>query len=181
MAQLVQVRGAARAPYRVNKLPVTSWTTQTFDLDDPTTRRELGRHIAIGNAFVVGDRAPANTATPVVQNVNDLIVTFTGGKQNPGTVDVKAGTIVRADGNTQAVAAVAALALGAAHATLPRIDIVQADSTTGAVTVLAGTARATGPAAPAAAANNIALYEVTRPPQNSTRPVTLRDVRPLNP
>lgn len=181
MAQLVQVRGAQRSRYRVGGLPITSWTTQTFDLDDPTTRRELGHHIAIGQAFIVGDRAPVATAATVVQGINQGIVTFTGGKQNPGTVDVKAATLVHADGTTQAVAAVSALALGAAHATLPRIDIVQVDDTTGVVSVKAGTARATGPAAPAPDANNVALYEVTRPPANSTRPVTLRDVRPLNP
>jgi hypothetical protein len=181
MAQLIQVRGAARSPYRVNKLPVSAWVTQTFDLDDPLTRRQLGRHIAIGNAFVVGSRSPVTAAGPIVQNINDLIVTFTGGKQNPGTVDVRAGTVVLANATTQAVAAVSALALGAADATNPRIDIIQVDSTTGTVTVKAGTARATGPAAPAPDANNIALYEVTRPPTGSTRPVTLRDVRPLNP
>jgi hypothetical protein len=181
MAQLIQVRGAQRSRYTVNDLPVTSWTTQTFDLDDPVTRRELGRHIAIGQAFVVGDRAPANTAVTVVNSINDLIVTFTGGKQNPGTVDVKAGTLLLAAGTTQAVAAVSALALGAAHATQPRIDIVQVNETNGVVSVKAGTQRPTGPAAPAADASNVALYEVTRPPANSSRPVTLRDVRPLNP
>jgi hypothetical protein len=181
MAQLVQVRGAARSPYRVNKLPVSSWVTQTFDLDDPTTRRELGRHIAIGNAFVVGSRSPANTAVTVVDTIDAGIVTFTGGKQNPGTVAVKGGNLRLAAGTTQAIVAQTALALGAADATNPRIDIVQVNETNGVVSVKAGTARATGPAAPAADASNVALYEVTRPPTGSSRPVTLRDVRPLNP
>ena len=181
MAQLVQVRGAARSPFRVNNLPVNSWTTQTFDLDDPKTRRELGNHIAIGKVFVVGSRSPANTAVTVVDTINAGIVTFTGGKQNPGTVSITGGNLRVAAGTTVAIVPQTALALGAADATNPRIDIIQINETNGVVSVKAGAARATGPAAPAPDVSNVALYEVTRPPTSSTRPVTLRDVRPLNP
>lgn len=186
MAQLVQVRGTVRSGTRINGVTVSSRATQTFDLDDPKTRQELGHHVAIGRAVVVGNRNPATTAITVVQGINDLRTTFTGARgatTSPGgtlTLDVAAGTLLLAGGTTQAVAAVNALATTAADATNPRIDIVQV-SDAGVVSYKAGTARATGPAAPAPDATNTALYEVTVPPSGSSRSVTLRDVRPFNP
>jgi len=75
------------------------------------------------------------------------------------TVQCSAGTIYMADGTRFAIDAVASIAVTAADATNPRIDIVYVSSL-GAVTYLAGTAAAT-PAAPATPAGGMLVAQIS--------------------
>lgn len=176
MPPFVIVRGLSRRALRIGGQRITNKADVTIDLGDPTTRRDVGHHSAIGQLTVVGDRLPAATAVTVITQGG--VVTETAGTTARG-LDVSAGTLKVAAGTTQAIAA-QTVAFGAADATNPRVDLVVVADASGTASVVAGTARATGPAAPAAGAGNTALAEVYVP-ANATKPSWIRDVRPLNP
>lgn len=176
MPPFVNVRGLQRTAVRVGGQRVTNKATVTLDLGDPEVRKSVAHHSAIGQLVVFGERLPANTAVTVITQGG--VVTETAGATARG-LDVSAGTLKVAAGTTQAIAA-QTVAFGAADATNPRVDLVVVTDATGVASVVAGTARATGPAAPAAAGGTTPLAEVYVPAL-ATKASWIRDVRPLNP
>lgn len=168
----IRIRGALNSP---NAIMVTGRTSVTLDLDDPKTRNDLGDHQAIGQIIVTGS-ANAQRAvggTPVVVRSGVVATAPQGGLAIP----VSGGTLLRNDGTTQAVVATTVTA-GAAPGTGLRVDLIQVNTTTGAVTLKAGTSAVTGAGAPAVDAGNIAIAEVFVP-AGATTPQLVNDVRPL--
>lgn len=172
MAEYVKVRGLSRTSLRIGSVKVTNKHTVVLNLDDSVTRQAIQRHSALGSLTIVGDVAPTNTAIDVITTGCQVAPRDSG-----RVLDVAAGTITLAAGTTRAVAG-GTVTVTAAHATLPRVDLVSADNTTGALTITAGTARATGPAAPATPLNGVPLAHVEVPP-NSAAIGSVNDVRPL--
>lgn len=92
------------------------------------------------------------------------------------TVDVTTGEIVKSDDTFISIGATSALALAAAPSSNPRVDLIQANYSTGAVSKKDGTPAAS-PVAPSADANCIALATVPVS-VGATEPGTPTDVRP---
>lgn len=174
MPPYVKVQGTTRAPFRVNGQKVTNKGAITLDLGDPKTRLEYAHHVAIGRIISVGSVAPAVAGTVVTKGG---VVTPTTSATVRG-LDVTAGTTRVAAGTLNNFLATT-VAFGAADPTNPRVDLVIVSDTTGAISVVAGTAGVI-PAAPAAGAGNTALAAVYIP---ATAVVAswINDVRPLPP
>lgn len=164
MTELVKLRGLSRKGVRVGNGQLTNTVNRVVDLDDPTSRRDLQHHSAIGQFISVGD-IPAAVATGAV-------TTSTGNAQ----VGVTAGTLKREDGQTVTISANAALAT-AADATNPRISLVTAANADGALAVTAGTAAAT-PTVPRPPADVTVLAQVRVLPSGGPGPTVVTDVAP---
>jgi hypothetical protein len=188
MSTLVPLRAFNRSQkFDIGAKSVSPSSTVYVNVDSPRVQRDLARHAAIGALLQVG---------PSFFQADDGYVT--GG----GKVSSRATTLVLdvspvAWVNAAKVAGVQSTAgtatLGAADATNPRIDVVVVDTTTGAFSVIAGTATAgaslspTRPGAastylagvPAISANKIALAYVLLPPTATTvLAANVLDVRP---
>jgi hypothetical protein len=183
MPTYVRARGLARKGVRIrSKLAGGSAVTLTgrgwtlLDLDDPNTRADVAHHSSIGQ-ILVGGNVNRYTTAPVAVVDSGCVVTP---RQGSLVLDVSAGTVRLAANTTQAVTATT-VTLGAAPATAgqKRVDLVQVRATTGAVTLVAGTA-GPGAVAPAVttAGTDIALAYVLVE-ANATQPTYVDDVRPL--
>jgi hypothetical protein len=135
MSTLVPLRAFNRSQkFDIGAKSVSPSSTVYVNVDSPRVQRDLARHAAIGALLQVG---------PSFFQADDGYVT--GG----GKVSSRATTLVLdvspvAWVNAAKVAGVQSTAgtatLGAADATNPRIDVVVVDTTTGAFSVIAGTA-----------------------------------------
>jgi hypothetical protein len=148
--------------------------TTYVDVGNGATRRDLAHHQAIGAVVVVG---PLTNSTSTNVVVSGGQVTAQGTPDQ--TVAVAASELRNRDTGAYVTGAASpTLSATAAHATLARIDLVQVNTTTGAVTYKAGTAAAT-PAAPAADAGTIVLAQVARAANDNTISTgDITDVRP---
>jgi hypothetical protein len=173
MPPYIRFVGTSRAPFRVGGQQITSKNVTVLDLGDPKTRQEVAHHVAIGRGLSLGFHTPSVGNVTVITSGG--VVTPTKGTTVRG-LDVSAGQLRVAGGTTQAIAATT-VAFGAAHASLPRIDVVQVADATGVVTVQAGTAAA-NPTVPAPAASNTTLAAVYIP-ANATVASWINDLRPL--
>ena len=178
MPTYVRVRGLARRKIRVrsaisaaNAISINNKTSVVVDLDDAKTRADLNHHISIGQLLTVGAVARGTGATIV-----DSGVIGTAG-QGSSSVSVTSGTLRTTANATVAVAATTVTA-GASPATGKRVDLVQVDTTSGAVTLKAGVAAAVGAVAPAPDAGNLAVAEVIVE-AGATGVTAVNDVRPL--
>lgn len=131
MTDLIKIRGLSRQRIRVGGAVLSNTTTRVVDLDSGTARRDLAHHSAIGQYIVVGD-TPGAIATGVVASSGTTL-----------SYSVTAGTLLVEGAGTITVNAVSNVALTAADATNPRIDLIQVDMQSGAISKKDGTAAAT--------------------------------------
>lgn len=152
---------ARRSGFDVGSKSFVPQKTTWVNLDNKRVSRDLARHSAIGQLIQAG--------IPFFQNDDGVV--DQGGKvtvRATGLVlDVSAVNFTRASGATGSGVAGTAT-VGAADATNPRIDAVVVDTTSGAISVAAGTATAgtnlvTLAGKPALVANRIALSYVLVP------------------
>lgn len=104
------------------------------NLDNPRVARDVARHTTLG-ALITG------TTVPFFQN-DDGVVTGGGTVATRATglvCDVAGGTFTRASGATGTITA-GTVTVGTADVTNPRVDTVVVDTTSGAVSLIAGTA-----------------------------------------
>ena len=182
MSQLVPFRGFNRSQkVGLGGKDLRPNASTFINIDNPRVIRDLGRHSAIGSIFAVGSAFYQN---------DDGYVEYGGSvtKQAAGLVlDVTTGGFRRANGAAGTITAGTAT-LGAADATNPRIDTIVVNTTTGAVSVIAGTATAgahlsepsrTGFRAGVGTvpADRIVLAYVLLP-ATATNPTTVIDARP---
>src|SRR3954468_10704048 len=157
MASYIKVRAISRSQQvRIGDTRVTRNVSVAVDIDNPKIRRDLERFQALGAVIVVGGLT--STAGDAVTSGG---VVDGGANQADLALRVSAGTIRTAAGATVAIVA-GTPSVAAADGTNPRIDNVVANTSTGVVTVVSGTAAAT-PVAPAVAANTVKLAEVSVP------------------
>lgn len=171
MSLYLPVRAISRSQsVRVGNQRLTSTATSYVDISDGKTKRELQNHQALGSVVVVGQ---------LTANNSDVVVT-TGGLGSAGTglsVNVSAGELRnRSTGVYVAGASATNQALTANSSGNPRVDLVVWDNTTGAVSVVTGTAAAS-PVAPTAAAGTTPLFTVAVA-NGASAPGTITDVRP---
>jgi hypothetical protein len=113
----------------------TDGATTWLNVDNRRVRRDLAKHSSIGQLIQAG--IPFYQADDgVVEHGGKVTVRATG-----LTVDVSQVIATRANGSTVNHAA-DTVAVGAADATNPRIDIIALDTTTPNIVVIAGTATA---------------------------------------
>lgn len=154
-----------------------------LNVDSSRVQRDLARHTTLGALLQVG--------APIWQGDDGIV---TGG----GVVTARATTLVldvaatgyRTAAGVDAVAAVGTATIGAADVTNPRVDTVVLNTSSGAYSVIAGTAAASGqianPAAPnfrgtlgALPANRIVLAYVLVPANATTiAQANILDARP---
>lgn len=159
MARYLPIEGLSRSQQvRVGLQKIVPGNTFYVNLADGKERRDLAHHSAMGSYIVVGP-VSADTGDVVVDwgaqttqgaSAIDMVITTEPGELR----NRETGDFVDIDSTD--------LAVGAADATNPRIDLIQVHTTSGAVTLKAGTAAAT-PAAPVPDADNLAIASVLVP------------------
>jgi hypothetical protein len=175
MAEYLPIRGLSRSQsVRIGSQQITPNATYYVDISDGPTKRDLAHHSTLGSYIVVG---------PVSQDTGDVVVnwgvqTTQGANGTDLVITTEAGELRNRDTGDYVDVDSTDITLSAADATNPRIDIVQVNTTTGAVAKKNGTAAAT-PAAPAPDASNIVVAEVLLP-ANDTAVTTsqITDRRP---
>lgn len=178
MAPFLPVRAISRSQKvrigRGNNAEVLVDTTTYVDLADGQSKKDLQHHQAIGAVIVVGSLSASNANVIVTNGVT----TDEGASNADMIVRTYAGDLLVRDTGARVSVAQTDTTLSAADATNPRIDIIQVNYTTGAVTKKNGTAAAS-PTAPTADAGNIAVAQISVPANDTaitTNQVT--DVRP---
>lgn len=152
------------------QVPQAPGASVYVDLGDGNSRRDLQRHQAIGALIVVGTLTTTNV-DPVVTN---------GGLVSAGaglTVNVTAGDLKNRSTGAVVNGAAATNAVIAANASgNPRIDLVNWDNVSGAVSVVTGTPAAS-PTIPATPAGKTTLATVAVA-NGAAAPGAITDVRP---
>jgi hypothetical protein len=171
MAVYLPIRSVSRSQnVRIGQQKILPDTTYYVDISSGSTKRELNHYQAIGSVIAVGQLTATNSDAVVV----------TGGVVSAGTglsVNVTAGELrTRSTGLYVNGASATNSAIGANASGNPRIDLVVWDNTSGAVSVVAGTAAAS-PVAPATPAGKTALATVAVA-NGASAPGTITDVRP---
>lgn len=159
MAEYLPIRGLSRSVnVRVGGQKILPGATYYVDIADGKTRRELQRHSTLGSYIVVG---------PVSQDSGDVVVSW-GAQTTQGSsgadlvITVENGELRNRTSGDYVDIDQTDLTISAADATNPRIDLVQVDASSGAVSKKDGTAAVT-PAAPAPDSGNIAIANVSVP------------------
>lgn len=136
MSTIVTLRNFNRSQgVRIGGKKLRSNADTFVNVDSPRVQRDLGRHSAIG-AFL-------HTGTAFFQ-LDDGYVTNGGVVSNRATglvLDVSPVSFITAAGATVSAAAGTAT-VGAADATNPRVDTIVVNTSSGAYSVIAGTAAA---------------------------------------
>ncbi len=174
MAQYLPVRAFNRSQQvRIGKQRVTPTATTFVDISDALQRKELAYHSAIGAVIPVGPLSASNADVVV----NSGAYTDEGAANNDLIVRTYAGTLRNRQTGATVSVTQTDTTLSAADATNPRIDLIQVDATTGAVTKKTGTAAAS-PVAPTPDAGTIVVAQVSVP-ANDTAITTnqITDVR----
>jgi hypothetical protein len=136
MSTMVGFRGTGRSRTRVGGKALTSDKTTLVNLDNKRAFRDLVRHGSIASTSI-------QVVAPFFQN-DDGVVEQGGAVTNRATglvLDVSAVHFTRASG-AKGTGAAGTATVGAADATNPRVDTVVVDTTSGAFSVIAGTATA---------------------------------------
>jgi hypothetical protein len=158
------------AALRIDGQKILPTAISYVDVSKASVRKELAYHSSIGQVYVTGPLTGNNSNTVVV----------TGGAVTAGaglSVNVSAGEIRdRSTGLYVAGLAATNSAIGANASGNPRIDLVVWDNTSGAVSVVAGTA-AVAPVAPATPAGKTLLATVAVA-NGAGAPGTITDLRP---
>lgn len=134
MSTMVGYRGTSRRSQRIGSKSVDSNKTTLINLDNKRAWRDLVSHSSIANTAI-------QVTAPFYQN-DDGTVAQGGLVKNRATglvLDVTAIHFVRTSG-AKGTGAAGTATVGAADATNPRIDTVVVDTTSGAFSVIAGTA-----------------------------------------
>jgi hypothetical protein len=146
MSTIVGLRGLARqTKFDVGGKSFSTGVTTLLNLDNKRVARDIARHSAIGQT-VQAIPAFFQNDDGVVEQGGKVTVRATG-----LVLDVSAINFTRASGAAGTGAAGTAT-IGAADATNPRVDTVVVNTTSGAFSVIAGTATAAN-----AGGNNVAL------------------------
>jgi hypothetical protein len=162
---------------RIGTKSLSPTDTTFVDLGDSIERRDLSKFSTLGAYVVVGGLIGGALADRVV--VTGAVVTANSPEDT--TADVSAGKIYSEEVSGEVtIAASANQAFAAAHATDERIDLVQVNVTTGAITVQAGTAHATAPTVPTAAAGTVGIATVYRHPLDDATYTTDNVIRAAN-
>jgi hypothetical protein len=178
MPSYVRVRGLGRKGIRLRSslsgptaVTVNNKTTVVVDLDDAATRADLAHHSSIGQLLVFGD-PPRSSTVPVVD------FGFTGAAtQGSLSVSVTAGRL-RDAANATVSGVATTVTAGAAPGTGKRVDLIQVHTTTGVVSLKAGTSATAGAVAPAADASNVGVATVIVE-AGQTQVTAVNDIRPL--
>lgn len=159
MPQYLPIRAFNRSQQvRIGKQKVLPNATTFVDIDDPVSRKELGHHSTLGAVFVVGPLSASN-ADVVVQSGAS---TDEGAANNDMVVRTYAGTIRNRQTGATVSVPQTDTTIAAADGTNPRNDVIQVNTTTGAVTKVTGTPAA-APTTPAVTAGNIGIAVVNVP------------------
>lgn len=156
MAEYLPIRALTRSQQvRIGGQTIGTVHNYYVDINDGKTRKDLQTHSAIGAIIVTG---------PVSATSGDVVVT-SGAVTNQGTsatdmiVTTLDGTLRNRDTGAQITVNSTNTTIATADATNPRIDLIQVNTTSGAVSGKTGTAAAS-PAAPAPDNGNIAIAQV---------------------
>jgi hypothetical protein len=142
-----------------------------YDGRDPVWK-EVAYHASIGQLMIAGPMVSSLTYVEgsfATADGSDLVITVSGGL---------VGSLTAASGTPAVTSGSSTHTLAAASGTNPRIDLLQVNTTTGAVTVVEGTP-ATSPVAPAATTGNVAIQNVLVP--TSATALTQADVTDVAP
>lgn len=175
MSTWVTIRSVNRSQnVRVAGNKLTPSSSVRVDLDDPKTRRDFQQHSAIGAITVVPGGSTSQTAVVWTGGTGvagaGLAVNTNPGELRNNVTDTYL-TFPTSGGTNLALAT-------APTAGNSRLDLVQVNYTTGAVTAVTGVVAPTGSqVASSAAAGNLPLYTVLVGP-SATIPGTITDVRP---
>lgn len=156
MAEYLPIRALNRSQsIRIANVRVTTTETAYVDISTAQSRKELAYHSSIGAIVVVGALSPTNSLAVVTQGAT----TNQGSSAADLIVNTEPGTVKNRNNGVAVSVLLAETTLATADATNPRLDLIQVNYTTGAVTKVTGTAAAT-PVLKAPEAGNIALAQI---------------------
>jgi hypothetical protein len=156
MAEYLPIRALNRSQnIRIGGVRVTPTETAYVDISTAQSRKELNYHSSIGAIVVVGALSTTNSIAVITQGAT----TNQGSSATDLIVNTEPGTVKNRNNGVAVSILLTETTIATADATNPRLDLIQVNYTTGAVTKVTGTAAAS-PVLKAPEAGNLALAQV---------------------